>query len=169
MLRFLASPNAASEWFGLAGGAISAIGVALALVGIGKVRAAVRKFREWVGPQAVSVTVSPATISVTADVLTPTIKVSPGDEQEWNDEEWHGEFERRLDAFRVRLDTHDHSRTEKSIERLREEDDRIRSEMNSRLADLNTEADTSETWNLWGLVLALAGALLQIAAVVVLS
>ena len=157
--------NELAAWLGFGGAFLSAAGIAVTLWGTRKTRSAFGRLRRFfVGPEPVSVAVSPATISVKASVLTPTVRVSPGDGSEWSDEEWQTEFERRLDNVVARLDAHDHDRTETSFEKLRAEDERLRAEFDSKLDDLDAEAKTAERWNVGGLVLAGIGAVLQLGA-----
>ena len=156
-----------SEGWGLGGSIVTTIGVAVTLWGTRTTRNAFDQIRRAIlGPRPVSVTASPATISVTASILTPTVKASPGDDQEWSDEEWQTEFERRIDAIVARLDSHDHHRTEKSIKKLESEDERIRADVDSKLEALDDEAKEAERWNVAGLILVLIGAFLQVVALV---
>jgi hypothetical protein len=75
------------------------------------------------------------------------------------------ELDRRVDELAETLRGHDHDQTERSLEDLRAEDERIRADLDAKLGALDAEAVKAERLNVGGLVLALVGAVLQFLAV----
>lgn len=155
-----------SQTLGVVGGALSAIGVFLALVGTTKIRAAVKRFTNWLSPQPVQVRTGSASMTMDAMIARGRGRVGPGPEG-WTDEEWHAELEKRIDQLAAELDNHDHADLRKAAERLSEANAETRRQFDSKLVNLTDEAGTSERWNIWGLGFAFAGALAQVLAVVV--
>jgi hypothetical protein len=149
---------------GLVGGVLSALGVALALVGTTKVRAAIGQFWNWLVPKPVNV--YGASASITLEVTAKGRgRVGPGPEG-WSDERWHTELEKRIDQLAAEVDRHDHPDISKRIDRLGEADTQTRADFEAELVHLATDAGTSERWNIWGLAFALIGVVVQTAAVV---
>ena len=156
------------ELLGLAGGALSATGVFLALVGTSKVRAGVVRFVEWVHPGPVEIRTGSATIVLEAATVKARGRVGPGPDG-WTNEEWHEHLEGRIDQLAVEFDHHDHPEIEKLADRLSASDAETRRMFEEKLTELASDAATSERWNVWGLGLAGTGALVQLTAVVVVT
>lgn len=157
---------AVSQGLGLAGSALTAVGVALTLVGIGRVRKALRSFAERTLPQffrrdgqiyAEALAIS---IEITA---TARGRVRPGLEG-WGEERWREEYDKEFDELWNAIDSHEHKRTKKALDRLHEEDQVIRADIQRRVEHLTDQAKASERWTGWGLALALAGACIQVIA-----
>ena len=144
------------------GAFLSALGVAVTLWGTRTSRSPFARLRLFfVGPEPITgsahIVLENATITATGTV-TSNDKLHPGPGQ---DDRWHADLDRRIDDLSARLDAHNHSLTEVSLEKLRAEDERIRSHLDSKLTVLGCEAKNAERWNVAGLVLAFVGAVLQ--------
>jgi len=87
-------------------------------------------------------------------------KVGPG-LAGWTDDEWHSALDRRIDQLTEEFDRHDHPKLDQAIAEIRDEAERMRTGIDSNLAQLNAEADIGQNWELAGLILAFVGALLQ--------
>jgi hypothetical protein len=152
----------AAETLGALGAFVSALGIALALVGIRRVRAGIDRLRLWLRPRQPEAYSGSATATIQFTVKARG-KVGPGPDG-WSDERWHQELDQRIDALTKELDEHDHPNLDDAIEGLREEDERVSSGLDAKLADLDAETKTSQDWELAGLVMAGVGAILQLIA-----
>jgi hypothetical protein len=150
---------AASVWLGLGGATFSALGVFLALIGT-------RTIRAWLAsrlpPEAKS---GGATGKITVATKARG-KAGPGAGQEWSAEEWIAVLDRRIDGLAAEIDAHGHPPIDREIAAARKEIVSARSLMDRGFADLDAKGAKAERWNLWGLILAGIGALLQIGALV---
>jgi hypothetical protein len=102
----------------LIGGALSALGVALALVGTAKARSALRRFRELFAPKRIHVVKATGSISASGAVLTARGRAGPGTDG-WTDEQWHAELEKRIDRLATELGGHTHADLVKRLDLLR--------------------------------------------------
>ena len=156
----------ASQSFGLLGAAPSAGGIALAIIGIRKVRVAVGKFRSSLFPRRATVHSMFGSVTVANVTLKGRGKVGPGPEG-WPDERWHAELDNRIDQVFAALEQHGRPGLDQAIADLRDENARLRTGFDSKLAHLDTEAERSGKWGLAGLIVALLGASLQVGAMIV--
>ena len=80
--------------------------------------------------------------------------------------EWLAEdHQRQIDALAQTLDVHGHPKLDKTIASVETNSDKGRAELLARFEDLDREAGKAEAWNVRGLVVAGAGAALQVGAV----
>lgn len=149
----------ATEDLGAWGAFLSALGVALTLVGIRKVRRELDRLRRWLRPQPPRTHVGGATGSISVTAFGRG-KVGPGPEG-WTDEEWHNQLDRRIDRLTEEFDRHDHPKLDRAIADVLAEHERLRTGVDSKLSDIEADADFGQGWELAGLGLVFVGAVLQ--------
>jgi hypothetical protein len=154
-----------AQTLGLIGGALSAMGVALALASTAKVRSALRRLLDYLFPKSVQIVTGSAMGTVDAATLKARGRVGPGPDG-WTDEEWHAELEKRIDQLAAEFDRHSHPDLATRLDRLSQADSETRDQVEAKLAVFTADTATSERWNIAGLAFALLGVVVQTIAVV---